>query len=103
MAETFKYGIYSVKHGAHLASGQASVQSAKLPRCSTLEPLEQREPEELYPGEEPGSERAARQHTASQIRCELFASLLKDLAGKKDLSETPEKEDVDSWKGGFPG
>lgn len=97
-----------MKHGAHLASGRSPVQSGKLPQCSTLEPLDQREPEELYPGEkEPGSETAGRRHTASQIRCELFASLLKDLAGKKgDSSETPQKEDTTaagSWKGGFPG
>ncbi|XP_056905627.1 uncharacterized protein cep295 isoform X3 [Takifugu flavidus] len=81
------------------ANGPAPAQSGRLPHGSTLEPLDQREPEELDPGEEETGS-FGRRHAASQVRWELFAS-----GRKRDLSETPQKDDTSAagrWEGAFP-
>ncbi|TNN01330.1 hypothetical protein fugu_010712 [Takifugu bimaculatus] len=81
------------------ANGPAPARSGRLPHGSTLEPLDQREPEELDPGEEETGS-FGRRHAASQVRWELFAS-----GRKRDLSETPQKDDTRAagrWEGAFP-
>ncbi|XP_029699823.1 uncharacterized protein cep295 isoform X2 [Takifugu rubripes] len=81
------------------ANGPAPAQSGRLPHGSTLEPLDQREPEEVDPGEEETGS-FGRRHAASQVLWELFAS-----GRKGDLSETPQKDDTSAagrWEGAFP-